>query len=314
MSAICENRRSTAVFGHTRAALATPIAEPMSKNILLRSVAVTTLTFTLLGAMTGCAKAEPPSSAATSAPAAVMAGESTGGQAASLVPAARRARIVTVDMALTVDKVDAAEAELRREVERVGGWVASGNTSGDDEGRRASLDVRVPAERLAAFRESARRLGQATSDSEKVEDVTEQRADVSARLRAARAQEKRVIELMSGKTSTLHEVIEAERELARVRENIERLEAQERNLEGNIAMATVRISISAHATQAWQTPGASITRAGRAGVKGALAAGVYAAMVLATVLPTVLPVAAVLAAIAFAVRRRKKAQAAALAG
>lgn len=287
----------------------------MSKNILVRSIAVTSLTITLLGAMTGCAKAEPPSAVSSSAPAAAMAGESAGGQATSLVPAARRARIVTVDMALTVDKVDAAEADLRREVERLGGWVASGNVSGDDESRRASLEARVPAERLPAFRESARRLGQTTSDSEKVEDVTEQRADVSARLRAARAQEKRVMELMSGKTSTLHEVIEAERELARVRENIERLEAQERSLEGNVAMATVRVSITGHAApQAWQTPGASVARAGRAGVKGALAAGVYAAMVFATVLPTLLPIAAVAAAVAFAVRRRKKAQLAALAG
>ncbi len=49
-------------------------------------------------------------------------------------------------------------------------------------------------------------------------------------------------------------------------------------------------------------------------VKGALAAGVYAAMVFATVLPTLLPIAAVAAAVAFAVRRRKKAQLAALAG
>ncbi len=277
-----------------------------------RSILTLTLATLLLSSTAACAKAEPPTRSEAASVAATPAAGGAGGE--GRLREAGRARIVTVDMAVSVDKVDVAARDLRQEVERVGGWVADGSVSGDGDDRFGRFDLRVPAAEVDAVRAKVRAMGDATTDSEKVEDVTEQRADVAARLRAARAQEKRILELMSGKTATLREVIEAEQELARVRENVERLEAQEKTLEGRIAMATVRVAFATRHAQAWQTPGASLARSARNGARGAAALAVYGGMVLATVGPTLAPIAAVAFAVALFVRRRRRAALAALAG
>lgn len=280
----------------------------------IRSIPTAALALLLLSSTAACAKAEPPNHSAPTSVAAGPAGAMGGAGGEARLRDASRARIVTVDMAITVDKVDVAARELRAEVERSGGWVADGSVSGDGDDRVGRFDLRVPAAEVDGVRARVRAMGDVTNDAEKVEDVTEQRADVAARLRAARAQEKRVLELMSGKTATLREVIEAEQELARVRENVERLEAQERALEGKIAMATVHVSFGTRHAQAWQTPGASLARSARTGARGAAALAVYGGMILATVGPTLAPIAAVAFAVAMFVRRRRRATLAALAG
>lgn len=267
------------------------------------SITVLVLVF-FLASLAGCAKAAPASEAAPSAPAVAAAGE-TG---ASPLAAADRSLIVTMDVAITVDHVDEATARIRSAVEQAGGFVADSRTSGIEE-QTAHLELRVPADKARNIKGSLAELGTVTSASEKVEDVTEQRADIEARLHTARVQEKRLLEIMSGRASSIHELVEAEKELARVRENIERLEAQERVMKSKIQLATVRVTLSTRTAPAWQTPGPSIARAGRAGVQAAAAVAVFAGMAAAAVGPTLLPILFVVGAIVMVVRRRRAAAA-----
>lgn len=258
-----------------------------------------------LASLAGCAKAAPASEAAPSAPAIAAAAGEVG---ASPLAVADRSLIVTMDVAVTVDHVDDATARIRSAVEQAGGFVADSHTSGTDE-QRAHLELRVPADKARNIKGALAELGTVTSASEKVEDVTEQRADIEARLHTARVQEKRLLEIMSGRASSIHELVEAEKELARVRENIERLEAQERVMKSKIQLATVRVSLSTRTAPAWQTPGPSIARAGRAGVQAAAAVAVFAGMAAAAVGPTLLPILFVAGAIVMVVRRRRAAAA-----
>ncbi|MBX3193216.1 MAG: DUF4349 domain-containing protein [Labilithrix sp.] len=267
----------------------------------------------------GCSHDEAPSHAA-SAPALAAPAASNAPVSADQPPgagaplAAGQALIVTMELKMTTSDVRAATARIRGEVERAGGYVSDATESGSDEARTADIEVRVPTDRTKGLRESLASAGQIYSDVEKVEDVTEQRADLKARLQNARVQEKRVLEIMSHKSSTIGEVLEAERELSRVRESIERLEAQERSMEGKIALATVKIHVGREPVvtepepEAWRTPGKSILRAGGAGLRAAAALGVYAAMAIAASAPITIPVGAIVAiAIAFA-RKRKREQ------
>jgi hypothetical protein len=218
-----------------------------------------------------------------------------------------RSLVVTEDLRVTVADVDAASSRVRAEVLRVGGFVADANASGKDEDRVARLVLRVPVDKLADVRAALGGAGEITSDNEKVEDVTDERVDLKARLRNARVQEQRIVEIMTSKAGTIAETIDAERELARVRETIERLEAQERSLDGRVELATVHVTLSAPPLVAWHSPGKSIASAASAGMRAAAAFFTYAAMTLAACLPTLAPLFAVGFAIAFFVRRRRRA-------
>jgi len=220
-------------------------------------------------------------------------------------PKAERSRIVTMDVTIVASDFDASLTQLRASVERAGGYVSDLQSSGSDDGKRARIELRVPADRAQELRGSFGGLGEITNQTEKVEDVTEQRADLDARLTNAKTQEKRLLEIMAGKSGSITDLVESEKELARVRENVERLEAQQRSLVGKVDYATIHVTLQAHAVPAWQTPGKSLVDAGKTGAKGAAAVAVYGSMAFLTLAPTMLPIAGLVFVIYLVARRRR---------
>ncbi|MBX3225818.1 MAG: DUF4349 domain-containing protein [Labilithrix sp.] len=255
--------------------------------------------FLLLAA--GCAqKSEPAAAAASHAGASEVA--------VNAPPSAERSRIVTMDMTITVDRFDDALAELRASVDRAGGYVSDMHAQGAKGGETARLEIRVPADRAQNVRGSLAALGEITNATEKVEDVTEQRADLEARLANTKVQEKRLLEIMANKSGSIADLVETEKELARVRENVERLEAQQRSLKGKVDLATIHVTLESRSTPAWKTPGKSLAGAAKAGTDGACAAFVYGAMAFLAVAPTILPIAAAIGALVLFLRRRRTSQ------
>ena len=259
--------------------------------------------FAILSLLVGCAKAEPPgrSMDAVGATPAAPPG----------APNADRARIVTVNMSLRVDELDDAIEQVRRDVESAGGYVEGSSFAAGDDGS-ATMDLRVPADRASATRASLRAKGHVISESETVQDVTEQRADLGARLKAARTQETRLLEIMQNKTGSIADVLEAEKEIARVRESIEKLEAEQRTMEGKIDMATIHLTLTTPSSAAWQTPGRSVAGAWHAGVRGAQAIAVWSAMAVAALAPTLVPILAAVLLLVLLFRRARAKRTAAL--
>lgn len=282
-----------------------------------------------LSVAAGCAKADrashaPPAAVAVNAPAAKADSAPAAAEAngAAVAPAAAsRALVVTGELHVRTKNVAGAADRLRADVERAGGYVSDVTEAGSGDAKSATLEVRVPADKTKSLRATLADLGEVTSDVEKVEDVTEARADLKARLQNARVEESRIVEIMNRRTGSIAEVLTAERELARVRETIERLEAQERTMEGRIALATIKVHFDAPGAapkeepEAWRTPGTSIAHAFSAGLRAAAALAVYGAMALAASTPVLLPLGAVLAiALAFVRSRRRRLAAAMEAG
>ena len=261
-----------------------------------------------LSLVTGCARSErAPSPGAAAAPvAAAQGGEMKVGSPV----AAGRALVVTMDVGITVADVDASRATIRGEVERAGGYVADASSSGggSDGARSVHMELRVPSDKVQGVRAALGHVGEITTDLEKVQDVTEERADLEARLRNARTSEKRILEIMATKTGAISEVIDAEKEVARIRESIERMEGQKRTLDGRIDLATVRVTLSGQpAPAAWQTPGKSIASAARGGMRAAEATAVCGVIVFVAVAPTLLPIAALVTGLVLAIRSRRRA-------
>ncbi|HWE41226.1 MAG TPA: DUF4349 domain-containing protein, partial [Gemmatimonadaceae bacterium] len=75
------------------------------------------------------------------------------------------------------------------------------------------------------------------------EDVGEEFVDVTARMGNARRLEARLVELLATRTGKLEDVLQVERELARVREEIERYEGRIRYLRAQTAMSTMTVNV-----------------------------------------------------------------------
>ena len=221
----------------------------------------------------GCSRAEAPASRPSATAATVEPSPAQDRPKLSGPAFITPAFITTVRLTLAVASVPDATSKLREASARFGGHVAQLSASGEGPGARhdqsASLDLRIPSERVHAFVGEVSRLGDVTSEDERVDDVSEERADRHARLANARAEEKRLLELLDKRTGTLADVLAAEKELARVRETVERYEAQAAALEGKIALATVHVSLVTSSSAKATGAGARVAQAARDGVRHA---------------------------------------------
>lgn len=109
-------------------------------------------------------------------------------------------------------------------------------------GRSVNATLRVPSADLDAALTELRQLGRVQSESQKGDDVTRAYADLVARLANSRNEEQRLTQIMAERTGRLSDVLEVERELARVRGSIEEMDAERRTTADQVAFATVNFT------------------------------------------------------------------------
>jgi Domain of unknown function (DUF4349) len=125
-----------------------------------------------------------------------------------------------------------------------GGYVAGSQSDAPDgERRRGTLTLRIPADRFDAVFSGLKSLGKVLGDRVDVQDVTKAYFDLETRLRVKRDTEARLREILRTRTARLSDVLEAERELARVTEEIEGMEGTRRFYDEQAAFATVTVSL-----------------------------------------------------------------------
>ena len=103
--------------------------------------------------------------------------------------------------------------------------------------------MRVPVEKLPAVLEQIRGLGRVVHEQLSSEEVTAQVVDLEARLRNSRATEERLIRVLQERTGKVGDILQVEREIARTREEMERMEAQRKNLLARVELATVAVTL-----------------------------------------------------------------------
>jgi hypothetical protein len=150
--------------------------------------------------------------------------------------------IRTGQTSIEVDSLEHAVAQVRLLASRVGGYVANTTMqTGRGQLRAATLEVKIPADRFEDGLAGLSALGKLESVNVNAEDVGEEFTDVTARMTNARRLETRLIELLATRTGKLKDVLDVERELARVREEIERYEGRLRYLRAHAALSTLTI-------------------------------------------------------------------------
>jgi hypothetical protein len=159
-------------------------------------------------------------------------------------PVGRTAVIRTATLRIVAKDFDGVRQTVEGIVAAAGGFVDQMTATGDAGSARALRGtLRIPSDRLGEVAERLRRLGQVVEDTQGSEDVADQLVDLDARLASARATERRLTELLRNRTGKLSDVLDVERELARVRLDIERLDAEAANIGRRVSYATLTIEI-----------------------------------------------------------------------
>jgi hypothetical protein len=172
---------------------------------------------------------------------------------------ASRLIVRTGQASIEVDSLEPSMAELRRVVQRVGGFVADASVqSGKNQIRSATLQLKVPASRFDELTQGLEPLGKLQFVNVAAEDVSEEFVDLTARVVNGRRLEDRLIELLRTRTGKLQDVLSVERELARVREEIERMEGRLRFLKTSAQLSTLSVNLYEPAPIVASHPGRSV--------------------------------------------------------
>jgi hypothetical protein len=180
-------------------------------------------------------------------------------------------------MELRVEDYGQFEAELPALVTRYGGFIAESRTDRQSGDRRSGRWVlRVPVTAYGDLLSAVNGLGYVLSRRERADDVTAEVIDLQARISNAQRLETRIGELLATRVGKLEEVLEIERELARVREAIERMQARQRFLADRTSLATITLTAREQETfvaAAAPSLGERMGRAWRGAVRRVRAAG-----------------------------------------
>jgi len=146
--------------------------------------------------------------------------------------------------ALQVDSLERSIILVRALARHVGGFVG-GSTAQTGKGQlhSATLEIRMPAAHFDETLDGLRAIGSIEAVNVTAEDVGEEYVDVQARMTNDRRLEARLIDLLARRTGKLSDVMDVERELARVREEIERYEGRLRYLQSRAAVSTLTLTV-----------------------------------------------------------------------
>ena len=148
------------------------------------------------------------------------------------------------DAHLRVEDFDGMESKISALVERHGGYISNAQISNQiSENRSGDWTIRVPVTAYRQLVDSVGNLGELISRNEKATDVTAEFYDLEARIKNKKLLEDRIAALLDQAKSELRRMIEVEHELARVREEIERMEGRIRYLSDVTGMSTIRLKV-----------------------------------------------------------------------
>jgi len=158
---------------------------------------------------------------------------------------ANRKLIRNASVELEIVSFDDAVQKITAFANEERGYVATTNSQKQANGKlRGEVIVKVLPENLDRFLQKIRGLGELKNQTLGTEDVTKAYFDTDARLKNARVMEQRLIEMLQTKTGKVSDLLQVEKELGRVREDIEKMQGELKYWDSQVQFATVTISLA----------------------------------------------------------------------
>jgi len=176
----------------------------------------------------------PPAPSTTPAPSAVAA------------PAIDTRKLIrNAQLDLQVKSFQTAMDQITALTKTAGGYVDTSNSQKGGNGKlQGTVVVKVLPENLDAFLLKLRDLGEVQNQSVSTDDVTKDYYDTQARLDNSRRMETQLQDLLKHTNGKVSELLQVERELGRVRGEIEQMQGQLKLYDFEVQYATITISMS----------------------------------------------------------------------
>ncbi|MEA2885587.1 MAG: hypothetical protein QOH32_4936, partial [Bradyrhizobium sp.] len=160
-------------------------------------------------------------------------------------PTANRKLIRNATAELEVASFDESIQKITAFVSEEKGYVATTNSEKQANGKlRGEIVVKVLPDSLDRFLGKLRGIGELKNQALTTEDVTKAYFDTESRLKNARLMEQRLIEILKTKSKDVADLLEVEKELGRVREQIETMQGELKFMDSQVAFATVTITLA----------------------------------------------------------------------
>jgi len=155
-----------------------------------------------------------------------------------------RARMVikTAEVRIEIQKYEETLSRIQQITSKYGGYVVTTRVQADETDKKnGTVVIRIPSERFqSALKEIHNLARKVEVEDIRGNDITEEYYDLEARLENKRKAEKRYQDILE-EAKTAKEILEIEKALTDVREEIDRFTARKRYLNDQVAMSTIEI-------------------------------------------------------------------------
>ena len=162
--------------------------------------------------------------------------------------ATERKLIKNVDMNVETREYDKLLTAVENKVTELGGYIESLDAYNGSSyynyrsTRNANMTIRIPKDRLDEFLNTVSDLGNVTSRSENVQDVTLTYVDLQSHRDALQTEQERLLQLLE-QAESIEDIITIEQRLSDVRYQLESMESQLRSYDNQVDYSTVYLYI-----------------------------------------------------------------------
>ena len=155
--------------------------------------------------------------------------------------------IITMDMNVETEDLDALMADLDQRINALGGYVEdqnihNGSNYASRRYRSANLTLRIPDEKVDSFTSDLSGMANVVSQNLRREDITLKYVATASRVTALETEEARLLELLA-EADNMTDLLEIEARLTDVRYELENYASQLRLYDNQIDYATIYLSI-----------------------------------------------------------------------
>jgi hypothetical protein len=151
----------------------------------------------------------------------------------------------TATLQLSVKDFAPVEEKVKAIVRKYAGYIGELNTTTPTDGaRNLTATLRIPSGKMEAAIAELKMLGHVDLEQQSGDEVTKEFVDRDARIKNSEATEQRLLAVLRDHTGKVKDILEAEQEIARVRGEIEQMQADQRELKGRVDFATVQLTVA----------------------------------------------------------------------
>ncbi len=166
------------------------------------------------------------------------------GVAFAAVPEVDRKVIKNASLNIEVDDTEIAKALVEGKIKELGGLITHMNSHAVRSGILAyNMTLRVPSDKLDVAMESLSSFGVKKSENFSSNDITAQYMDTKNQIKNLETRRDRLRELMKFKTDNLSDVLQIDRELSSVQNQIENFQRTQNRRDGDVAFSSIRLNI-----------------------------------------------------------------------